>query len=220
MSESWTAVDAYLNGVLVPQDPAGQATLAANAAAGLPAIDVTPTQGKLLQLLVAMGGARRVLEIGTLGGYSTLWISRGLGEGGTITSLEVNEAHARVARANLDAAGVGDRVNIRIGPALETLQRLVDDGEEPFDFVFIDADKRNNARYLEWALKLTHSGSVLVCDNVVREGDVADPDVTDRDVEGTREFLEAVGSDPRLDATALQTVGAKGWDGFAIAVVR
>ncbi|GAB3036331.1 O-methyltransferase [Parafrigoribacterium mesophilum] len=220
MSESWTVVDAYLNGVLIPDDPSGQSALEANAAAGLPAIDVTPTQGKLLQLLVRIGGARRVLEIGTLGGYSTLWISRGLGDGGLVTSLEVNAKHARVARANLDAAGVGDRVTIRIGPALESLARLVDEGEEPFDFVFIDADKRNNARYLRWALKLTRSGSVIVCDNVIRGGDVADPDVTDPDVEGTREFLEAVGSEPRLDATALQTVGAKGWDGFALAVVR
>jgi predicted O-methyltransferase YrrM len=220
MSESWTAVDAYLNGVLIPDDPSGRAALEANAAAGLPAIDVTPNQGKLLHLLVRIGGARRVLEIGTLGGYSTLWISRGVGEGGTVTTLEVNEAHARVARANLDAAGVGDRVIIRVGPALDTLAQLVDDGEEPFDFVFIDADKRNNARYLRWALQLTHSGSVLVCDNIVRAGDVADPDAADADMRGTREFLEAVGSDPRLDAMALQTVGAKGWDGFALAVVR
>ena len=220
MSESWTAVDAYLSGVLISDDPSGRAALEANAAAGLPAIDVTPGQGKLLQLLVRIAGARRVLEIGTLGGYSTLWISRGLGAGGTLTTLEVNEAHARVARANLDAAGVGDRVTIRVGPALDTLARLVDEGEEPFDFVFIDADKRNNAHYLQWALKLTRSGSVIVCDNVVRGGDVADPDITDPDVEGTRDFLEAIGSDPRLDATALRTVGAKGWDGFALAVVR
>lgn len=220
MSESWTAVDAYLNGVLLPEDAAGQAVLDANAAAGLPAIDVTPTQGKFLQLLVQIVGARRALEIGTLGGYSTLWISRGLGETGTVTTLEVNAGHASVARTNLDAAGVGQRVNIRIGPALETLSRLVDEGAEPFDVVFIDADKRNNARYLEWALKLTHTGSVVVCDNVVREGTIPDPDVIDPDARGTREFLETLGSDPRLDATALQTVGAKGWDGFALAVVR
>jgi predicted O-methyltransferase YrrM len=216
MSESWSVVDAYLNGVLLPGDAIADATLAANAAAGLPAIDVSPTQGRLLQLLVRMSGATRVLEIGTLGGYSTMWIGRGLPEGGTIVTLEVNEAHARVARANLDRAGVGGLVDIRVGPALETLPTLT--GQ--FDFVFLDADKRNNARYLEWALKLTHPGSVIVCDNVVRGGDVADPDVADADARGTREFLEALGSDPRLDATALQTVGIKGWDGFALAVVR
>jgi predicted O-methyltransferase YrrM len=216
MSESWSVVDSYLNGVLLPPDPIAEATLAANAKAGLPAIDVSPTQGRLLQLLVRMSGARRVLEVGTLGGYSTMWIGRGLPEGGTIVTLEVNEAHARVARANLDRAGVGGLVDIRVGPALETLPTLT--GQ--FDFVFLDADKRNNARYLEWALKLTHPGSVIVCDNVVRGGDVADPDVADADARGTREFLEALGSDPRLDATALQTVGIKGWDGFALAVVR
>jgi predicted O-methyltransferase YrrM len=218
MSESWSVVDAYLNGVLLPADPIAEATLAANAEAGLPAIDVSPTQGRLLQLLVRMSGARRVLEVGTLGGYSTMWIGRGLPEDGTIVTLEVNETHARVARANLDRAGLGNLVDIRVGPALETLPILAD--SDPFDFVFLDADKRNNPRYLEWALKLTHPGSVIVCDNVVRGGDVADPDVADADARGTREFLETLGSDPRLDATALQTVGIKGWDGFALAVVR
>ena len=218
MSESWSVIDAYLNGVLLPPDPIADAILAANAQAGLPAIDVSPTQGRLLQLLVRMSGARRVLEVGTLGGYSTMWIWRGLPEDGTVVTLEVNEAHARVARANLDRAGVGNLVDIRVGPALETLPTLAD--SDPFDFVFLDADKRNNPRYLEWALKLTHPGSVLVCDNVVRGGDVADPDVADADARGTREFLETLGSDPRLEATALQTVGIKGWDGFALAVVR
>ena len=218
MSESWSVIDAYLNGVLLPPDPIADAILAANAQAGLPAIDVSPTQGRLLQLLVRMSGARRVLEVGTLGGYSTMWIWRGLPEDGTVVTLEVNEAHARVARANLDRAGVGNLVDIRVGPALETLPTLAD--SDPFDFVFLDADKRNNPRYLEWALKLTHPGSVLVCDNVVRSGDVADPDVADADARGTREFLETLGSDPRLEATALQTVGIKGWDGFALAVVR
>jgi Predicted O-methyltransferase len=218
MSESWSVVDAYLNGVLLPEDPIAEAILAANAQAGLPAIDVSPTQGRLLQLLVRMCGARRVLEIGTLGGYSTMWIGRGLPEDGTIVTLEVNEAHARVARANLDRAGLGDLVDIRVGPALLTLPTLAD--SDPFDFVFLDADKRNNPRYLEWALRLTHPGSVVVCDNVVRSGDVADPDVADADARGTREFLEMLGADPRLDATAVQTVGIKGWDGFALAVVR
>ena len=218
MSESWSVVDAYLNGVLIPPDPIAEATLAANTAAGLPAIDVSPNQGRLLQLLVRMSGARRVLEIGTLGGYSTMWMGRGLPEDGTIVTLEVNEAHARVARANLDRAGLGSRVDIRIGPALESLPMLA--GSAPFDFVFIDADKRNNARYLEWALKLTQPGSVLVCDNVVRAGEIADPEATNDDVRGTRDFLKALGSDPRLEATALQTVGSKGWDGFALAVVR
>ncbi|HEY9477866.1 MAG TPA: O-methyltransferase [Microbacteriaceae bacterium] len=218
MSESWSVVDAYLNGVLLPEDPIAEAILAANAQAGLPAIDVSPTQGRLLQLLVRMCGARRVLEIGTLGGYSTMWIGRGLPEDGTIVTLEVNEAHARVARANLDRAGLGDLVDIRVEPALLTLPTLAD--SDPFDFVFLDADKRNNPRYLEWALRLTHPGSVVVCDNVVRSGDVADPDVADADARGTREFLEMLGADPRLDATAVQTVGIKGWDGFALAVVR
>ena len=218
MSESWSVVDAYLNGVLLPEDPIAEAILAANAQAGLPAIDVSPTQGRLLQLLVRMCGARRVLEIGTLGGYSTMWIGRGLPEDGTIVTLEVNEAHARVARANLDRAGLGDLVDIRVGESVVELPTLAD--SDPFDFVFLDADKRNNPRYLEWALRLTHPGSVVVCDNVVRSGDVADPDVADADARGTREFLEMLGADPRLDATAVQTVGIKGWDGFALAVVR
>lgn len=220
MSESWSVVDAYLNGVLLGDDPVAEAVLAANAAAGLPAIDVTPVQGRLLELLVRMSGARHVLEIGTLGGYSTLWIGRGLPEDGTIVTLEVDETHAAVARGNLARAGLGDRVDIRLGAALQSLPMLLEEDAGPFDFVFLDADKRNNARYLEWTLKLTRPGSVIVCDNVVRAGEVADPDAADADLVGTRELLQALGESPRLNATALQTVGAKGWDGFALALVR
>jgi predicted O-methyltransferase YrrM len=218
--DSWTHVDDYLNGLLLAEDPVLEATLKANAAAGLPEIGVAPNQGKLLQFLVRISGARKVLEIGTLGGYSTTWIGRGLPQGGTITTLEASPEHASVARSNLERAGLGERVDLRVAPALESLPVLVAEGAGPFDFVFIDADKKNDEHYLEWALKLTRPGSIILCDNVVRGGSVADPSVTDPDTRGIREFLSRLGREPGLDALALQTVGAKGWDGFALAIVR
>ncbi|HRO12679.1 O-methyltransferase [Amaricoccus sp.] len=211
----WRAVDGYLAGVLLGDDPALAATLAANAAAGLPAIDVSPLQGKLLHILARMAGARRILEIGTLGGYSTIWLARALPEGGRVVSLEAEARHAEVARANIAKAGLADRVEVVVGPALGSLPTL----EGPFDLVFIDADKRGNPDYLAWALRLSRPGTVIVCDNVVRDGAVADAASRDPGVLGTRRFFEMLAAEPRLTATAVQTVGAKGWDGFAIAIV-
>lgn len=215
---SWAEVDDYLTGLLVPADEVMTRVLDANHAAGLPAIDVAPNQGKLLMLLARMSAAKSVLEIGTLGGYSTIWLARGIPSDGHIVTLETDPAHAAVAQANLDVAGLSDRVELRLGPALATLPKLEAEGAGPFDFVFIDADKPNNPGYLTWALALTHPGSIIVCDNIVREGTVVEPDGGES-VQGTRTFLEMVAADPRLDATALQTVGSKGWDGFALAVV-
>lgn len=214
----WADVDGYLVETLV-DDPGAAQALAANAAAGLPAIDVSPPQGKFLSLIARSAGARRVLEIGTLGGYSTLWLARAVGEKGKVITLEFQQHHADVARANLDRAGVGDRVEIRVGAALDSLPPLAEEDPEPFDLVFIDADKVNNANYVQWALKLTRPGSVIIVDNVVRNGAVADADSDDPTVLASREVLELLAAEPSLDATVLQTVGAKGWDGFAYAVV-
>ena len=211
--ESWTAVDAYIEDRLAGDGP--QDALAANAAAGLMAIDVSPAQGKWLHLLVRMTGARRLLEIGTLGGYSTIWMARGLPEGGRIVTVEVDPRTAEVARANFERAGVADRVDLRVGAALDVLPLL--DG--PFDLVFIDADKANNGRYAEWALRLARPGTVIVCDNVVREGRVLDGSSDEPAIIGTRALFDFLGREPRLTATAIQTVGRKGWDGFTIAVV-
>lgn len=211
--ESWTAVDAYVEERLAPDGP--REALAANAEAGLAAIDVSPAQGKWLHLLARMIGARRVLEIGTLGGYSTIWMARALPAGGRIVTVELDPRTAAVAQANFARAGVADRVDLRIGAALDVLPTL--DG--PFDLVFIDADKANNARYAEWALKLSRPGTVIVCDNVVREGRVLDAGSDEPAITGTRDLFDFLGAEPRLSATAIQTVGRKGWDGFAIAVV-
>lgn len=218
--ESWTEVDHYLAQLLIEPDPTLTGALSANADAGLPPIDVSPVLGKFLMLLVKLSDARRVLEIGTLGGYSTIWMARGLPEGGRLVSLESNPKHVEVARRNIAHAGVADHVEVRLAPAAETLAQLVSEGAKPFDVVFIDADKANNAAYLEWALMLTRSGSVIVCDNVVRHGRILEEDAADESVVGTRSFLELLAADPRLEATALQTVGVKGWDGFAIARVK
>ncbi len=182
-----------------------------------PPHDVSALQGKFLHLVARMIGARRVLEIGTLGGVSTLWFARALGAGGRIVTLEADPRHAAIARANLERAGVADRVDLRVGPALDSLPALA--GEAPFDLVFIDADKPNNPHYLAWALKLTREGGVIIGDNVVRDGAVVDPASSDASVRGVRTFLDAIAGEPRLSATALQTVGAKGWDGFTLAVV-
>ncbi|MCB8912006.1 putative methyltransferase [Rhodococcus rhodochrous] len=217
MADNWSATDNYLTDVLIGDDPALSSALEANAAAELPPIDVSAPQGKFLHLLARIRGARRVLEIGTLGGYSTIWLARAVGESGRVVTLEYEPKHAEVARANLDRAGVGDRVDIRVGPALDSLPGLVD--EDPFDLVFIDADKENNSNYVRAALGLSQPGTVIVVDNVVRAGAVVDPDSDDERVRASRDVLELLAREPRLDATALQTVGTKGWDGFALAVV-
>lgn len=215
----WHDVDAYLAGHLAPEDESLREARRASAEAGLPDIAVSPAQGKFLQLLAEIQGARRVLEIGTLGGYSTLWLARALPADGRLVTLEYEPRHAEVARANLDRAGYGDLVEVRVGPALESLAKLADENPEPFDLVFVDADKGNNPGYLEWSLRLTRPGSVIVIDNVVRDGRVADPAATTPDVTGTRTALETIASHPRLTGTALQTVGVKGHDGFALARV-
>lgn len=217
--QQWNAVDRYITDLLVPQDPALVAALEANAQAGLPAIDVTPNLGKLLQLLAQVHGARTILEIGTLGGYSTIWLARALPEDGRLITLESDPKHADVARENIARAGLSDVVEIRLGPALETLPQLADEKLGPFDLIFIDADKVNNPEYLAWSLKLTRRGSLIVCDNVVRGGDVLDPDSNDPGVTGTRRLYELLAAEPRVSATAIQTVGSKGYDGFAIALV-
>ncbi|MET8896816.1 O-methyltransferase [Streptomyces albogriseolus] len=223
MSEArtWNAVDDYLTGRLLGDDPdeALAAALRDSDAAGLPPIAVSPLQGKLLQLLAQLQGARRVLEIGTLGGYSTIWLGRALPADGRLVTLEYDPRHAEVAVRNIARAGLAGRVEVRVGPALESLPRLADERPPPFDLVFIDADKANNPHYVEWALRLTAAGSLIVLDNVVRGGRVADPENTDPDVVGTRAALDLFGSHPRLDATAVQTVGAKDYDGFALARV-
>ncbi|MEV6420702.1 O-methyltransferase [Streptomyces sp. NPDC051662] len=217
--EQWNAVDRYFTDQLAPGDEALSAALAASDAAGLPAIGVAPNQGKLLQLLARIQGARTVLEIGTLGGYSTIWLARALPEDGKLISLEYDPRHAEVARANLVHAGLDKITEVRTGPALETLPVLLAEDAGPFDLVFIDADKRNNPHYVEWALKLTRPGSVIIVDNVVRNGAVADADSTDASVQGTRRAIELMAEHPRLSATAVQTVGSKGYDGFALAHV-
>jgi len=215
----WTAVDAYLVDALIPTDPVLQQALKRNIAANLPAIDVAPIQGKLLYLLAKMCCARRILEIGTLGGYSTIWLARALPDDGTLISLELDPKHAEVARANISGAGLSSKVEVQLGPALDSLSKLHAGGAAPFDFIFIDADKPGYPAYLDWSLQLSRPGTVIVGDNVVREGEVADPKSKDPSVQGVRRFLEQMAANPRLEATALQTVGTKGFDGFALAVV-
>jgi predicted O-methyltransferase YrrM len=212
---AWRAADEFLADTLVGRDSALEAALTAQRAAGLPEIEVAPVAGKLLSLLVRISGARRVLEIGTLGGYSTIWMARAVGEQGRVVTIEAEAAHAAVARASIDAAGVGERVDIRIGRGSDVLPTLVGG----FDLVFIDADKESNPVYLDWAARLGHPGTVVIVDNIGREGEIVRADSGDSMVIGTREGLRMLGEDPRFDATALQTVGVKGWDGFALAVV-
>ncbi|MEU6580253.1 O-methyltransferase [Nocardia sp. NPDC046763] len=213
----WAEVDRYLVETLVGDEDSE--TLRANAAAGLPAIDVSPPQGKFLYLIAKSVRARRVLEVGTLGGYSTTWLARAVGKAGRVVTLEYEPKHAEVAGRNLDRAGVGERVDIRVGAALDSLPTLAEEQPEPFDLVFIDADKVNNANYVRWALRLTRPGSVIIVDNVVRNGGIADAASTDAAVRASREVIELIAAEPRLDGTVLQTVGGKGWDGFAYAVV-
>ena len=215
----WSEVDSYFAKTLLGSDLALEATLAANAEAGLPSIDVSAPQGKLIHLLARMSGARNALEIGTLGGYSTIWLARALRDDGRLITLELNPKNADVARRNLARAGLGDKVEIRTGPALEALPKIEAEGLGPFDFVFIDADKSNNAVYVEWALRLSRPGTTIVVDNVVREGEVADAASRSTDVIGVRRMFDLLAREPRLSATAIQTVGAKGWDGFALAIV-
>lgn len=219
MSVASAEVDAWIADRLIGDDPALDEALARNAAEGLPAIDVSPAQGKLLHILARSIGAWRILEVGTLGGYSTIWLARALPDHGVLVTLEIDPHHAEVARANLDAAGVGDKVEIRVGPAVEMLTRMEAEGEGPFDLVFIDADKPNNVAYLKAALAIARPGSLIIVDNVVREGRVTDASSTDAAILGTRALFDVIAAEPRLTATAIQTVGAKGWDGFMIAVV-
>lgn len=212
-------VEAYLSGLFVGDDAVLERALERSAAAGLPPIAVSPVQGKLLHLLARVRGARRILEVGTLGGYSTIWLARALPHDGALITLEIDPEHAAVARENLAAAGLGELVAVEVAPALQTLDRLVDSGAQPFDLIFIDADKPNNPNYLRRALDLSRPGTLIVLDNVVRGGAVADSHSRDPNVIGTRKALEMMASDPRLQATALQTVGQKGYDGFALALV-
>lgn len=212
---AWADADVYLADTLVGHDPALEAALEAQQAAGLPKIEVAPVAGKLLNLIARMSGARRVLEIGTLGGYSTIWLARAVGDGGSVITVEAEPGNAAIARASIDAAGVGERVDIRIGRAADVLPTLVGG----FDLVFIDADKESNTIYLDWAARLGHTGTVVVLDNIGREGEIVREDSTDPMVVGTRDALRMLGEDPRFDATALQTVGIKGWDGVALALV-
>src|SRR6266498_5837939 len=218
--EQWTAVDDYITDLFVPPDPVLDTAIQATSDAGMPLINVAPNQGKLLHILALAHGARSVLEIGTLGGYSTIWLARALPAGGRLVTLEANPKHAEVAFANIVRAGLASVVDLRVGKAVDILPRLAAEGIAPFDLIFIDADKPSNPEYLGWSLKLSRPGTVIIGDNVVRNGAVTDSSSTDPNVQGVRRFLELISSDPRLSATALQTVGSKGYDGFAIAIVQ
>jgi predicted O-methyltransferase YrrM len=218
--ELWTAVDRYIVESLIPRDPVLDEVLQANTAAGLPTIDVAPNQGKLLHLLARIQGSKRILEIGTLGGYSTIWLARALPSNGKLVTLEAEAKHAEVAKANIERAGLSSIVELRLGPALESLSQLDKEGLPPFDFIFIDADKQNIPGYLEWSLRFSRPGTIIVTDNVVREGAVIDPEDPDPRVHGVRRFFEMIAADSRLDATTLQTVGSKGYDGFTLIVVQ
>jgi predicted O-methyltransferase YrrM len=215
----WTAVDRYISERLLPPDPALDAALDASAAAGLPAIAVSPNQGKLLYLLARIHSARSILELGTLGGFSTIWLARALPPDGRLLTLEVNSNYAEVARENIARAGLAELVELRVGPALEALPQLAAEGLGPFDLIFIDADKQNIPEYFEWALKLSRRGSLIVTDNVVRAGALADPACKEPRVEGARRFHELLAAEPRVSATTIQTVGLKGYDGFTLALV-
>jgi|UniRef100_UPI004049C728 predicted O-methyltransferase YrrM len=214
--EPWAEVDRYLVEKLMLADPILDAALAASAAAGLPAINVAPNQGKFLQLLARINGSRRILEVGTLGGYSTIWLARALPNSGRLVTLELDPKHAEVAEKNFEQAGLADRIDLHVGLAADTLNQLIAEKTEPFDFIFIDADKASIPIYFTAALKLSHLGSVIVVDNVVRNGAVADTASTDENVQGVQRFLKMAADEPRVDATAVQTVGSKGYDGFAL----
>jgi predicted O-methyltransferase YrrM len=217
--EQWTAVDRYITDLLVPSDAALEEALRSSAAAGLPPIAVSPAQGKLLHLLARAQGARNILEIGTLGGYSTIWLARALPPSGRLITLEVDPSHAQVARDNIARAGLAAVVDLRLGPALDTLPQLAAEGRAPFDFIFIDADKAGIPDYFAWALKLCRRGAIIIVDNVVRNGAVVDPRSDDPGVQGVRRFNELLAVEPRVSATTIQTVGSKGYDGFTLALV-
>jgi predicted O-methyltransferase YrrM len=217
--DQWTEVDQYFSESLLPSDPILESALEASVAAGLPAISVSPNQGKLLQMLAQIVGARSILEIGTLGGYSTIWMARGLRAGGRLITLEVDPKHAEVAQLNVARAGLGDVVDVRIGNAVEILPQLSAERRGPFDLIFIDADKPNIPTYFEWALKLSRPGTLIIVDNVVRDGAVIDPDSSDPSVQGVRRFIELLGAESGASGTVIQTVGIKGYDGFAIVLV-
>ena len=217
--DRWDMVDRYLTDLLLPPDPALLAALSDSALAGLPPINVSPPQGKFLHLLARIRGARNILEIGTLGGYSTIWLARALPPGGRLVTLESDAKHAEIARANIARAGLSVIVELRLGRAIETLPQLAAESYQPFDMVFIDADKPSTPEYFSWALRLTQKGSIIVVDNVVRKGAVADEASTDASVNGIQRFLELAASEPRVSGTAIQTVGVKGYDGFALLLV-
>jgi predicted O-methyltransferase YrrM len=215
----WTSVDDYITKLFVRSDPIMQETLAASETAGLPSISVAPNEGKLLMLLAQLCGARNILEIGTLGGYSTIWLARGMVSEGSLITLEANPKHAEVARLNIARAGFTDRVEVRVGPARDTLSQLATEGRGPFDLIFIDADKESYPEYLAWALKLARPGTLIIADNVIRDGKILDPADTDPRVQGARRFNQLLAEEPRVKATVIQTVGGKGHDGMAIAIV-
>jgi predicted O-methyltransferase YrrM len=216
----WTAVENFLTEVVVRPDSSLDRAASSALEAGMPPIEVAPNAGKLLKLLVRLSGSRRVLEIGTLAGFSTIWMAQGLPDDGRLVTCEYLPRHAEVARANIDAAGLGAKVEVRVGAALDTLQALENEGAAPFDFVFIDADKENNAHYLDWAIRLGRPGTTVVMDNVVWEGALLDVDLDPENAPGIISAVTLMGEDPRLDGTVIQTVGSKGWDGFALALVR
>ncbi|MCM3785693.1 O-methyltransferase [Neobacillus mesonae] len=217
---TWVQVDQYIEDKLIPQDPLLKAVLANNQQADLPPIDVAPNQGKLLHLLLQMQKGKRVLEIGTLGAYSTIWMARALPEDGRLITLELDPHHADTASRNLALAGLEHIVEIRVGDALEQLNKLKSEGEDAFDFIFIDADKPNNPAYLQWALEFSHPGTVIIGDNVVREGEITNNHSTDPRIRGVRQFYDLLSNEPRISATAIQTVGSKGYDGFVIGIVN
>jgi predicted O-methyltransferase YrrM len=218
--ELWTKVDAYLADLLLPGDETLEAALAASVAAGLPAINVSQTQGKLLQLLARLCRAERILEVGTLGGYSTIWLARALPSHGFLVTLEIDPHHAAVAQESFHRAGLADRIDLQLGPARESLAKMVAEQAAPFDFVFIDADKQSASDYFAAALELTHPGSVIIVDNVIRDGAVIDAQSGDVNVQGVRRLISEIGQEPRVSATTLQTVGSKVYDGFLLAVVN
>ncbi|NOV01016.1 O-methyltransferase [Paenibacillus planticolens] len=219
-SNTWEKVDQYITERLIPHDAVLEKALIANQQAGLPAYDVTPTQGKLLNLLAQMQGAKRILEIGTLGGYSTIWLARALPSGGQLVTLELDPVHAQVAAANLSLAQLSDMVELRVGDALEQLAQMDEEGVQPFDMIFIDADKPNNPNYLKWALHFSHPGTVIIGDNVIREGEIINEGSQDPRVQGVRQFYDLLAEEPKINATAIQTVGSKGYDGFVLGIVK
>ena len=218
-NNEWTAVDRYITEHLVPSDPVLDAALKNNVAAGLPSVDVAPNQGKLLHLIALARETHRILEIGTLGGYSTIWLARALPADGSLITLEADPKHAEIARSNIARAGLSGLVDLRVGLALDTLAQLEQEKVEPFDLIFIDADKSNIPQYLTWSLRFSRPGSLIIVDNVIRGGKVIDKNSSDPNIQGVRRFFEMLAAEPRLSATALQTVGAKGYDGFVMALV-